>query len=109
MVGYRQKSLLARAGFQSLFHTPQKKFHWLGLHKTLERNAILIFVAPRAHKFAVLGDQAIHDRCGEQFWQRVVDRMREHFRSEKFSDALTDAVHDVGGVLAVYFPKHRHA
>jgi len=27
----------------------QKKFHRLGMHKTAERNAVLIFVAPRAH------------------------------------------------------------
>ena len=27
----------------------QKKFHRLGMHKTRERNAVLIFVAPRAH------------------------------------------------------------
>ncbi len=28
----------------------QKKFQRLGMHKTRERNAVLIFVAPRAHK-----------------------------------------------------------
>ena len=37
----------------------QKKFQRLGMHKTPERNAVLIFVAPRAHKFAVVGDKAI--------------------------------------------------
>src|SRR5207247_8100407 len=41
----------------------QKKFHRLGMHKTSERNAVLIFVAPRAHKFAVVGDKAIHEKC----------------------------------------------
>jgi len=51
----------------------QKKFLRLGMHKTRERNAVLIFVAPRAHKFAVVGDKAIHEKCGEQFWQHVVD------------------------------------
>ena len=83
----------------------QKKFHRLGMHKTRERNAVLIFVAPRAHKFAVVGDQAIHEKCGESYWQRVVDLMREHFRNERFSDALVDAIRDVGGVLATHFPK----
>ena len=39
----------------------QKKFHRLGMDKTSERNAVLIFVAPRAHKFAVVGDKAIHE------------------------------------------------
>ena len=36
------------------------------MHKTRERNAVLIFVAPRAHKFAVVGDKAIHEKCGER-------------------------------------------
>src|SRR5213078_794776 len=49
----------------------QRKFHRLDMHKTRERNAVLIFVAPRVHKFAVIGDKAIHEKCGDQFWQRV--------------------------------------
>jgi uncharacterized membrane protein len=83
----------------------QKKFHRLGMHKTPERNAILIFVAPRAHKFAVVGDKAIHEKCGEQFWQRLVEGMREHFRNEKFSHALTEAIEEAGKALAAHFPK----
>jgi uncharacterized membrane protein len=83
----------------------QKKFHRLGMHKTRERNAVLIFVAPRVHKFAVVGDNAIHERCGDEFWQRVVETMRVHFRNEKFNDALIDAVNEVGKVLAAHFPR----
>ena len=83
----------------------QKKFHQLGMHRTAGRNAVLIFVAPRAHKFAVVGDKAIHEKCGENYWQRVVDLMREHFRNERFSDALVDAIADVGSALAAHFPK----
>jgi uncharacterized membrane protein len=83
----------------------QKKFHQLGMHKTSERNAVLIFVAPRAHKFAVVGDQAVHERCGEQFWQRIVERMQAHFKDEKFSRALTEAVEEIGKVLAAHFPR----
>jgi uncharacterized membrane protein len=85
--------------------TAQKKFHRLGMHKTRERNAVLIFVAPRVHKFAVVGDQAIHEKCGEQFWQSVVDGMRVHFQNEKFSHALTEAITEVGKVLAAHFPR----
>ena len=83
----------------------QKKFQRLGMHKTRERNAVLIFVAPRAHKFAVVGDKAIHERCGEQFWRRVVEAMRVHFQNEKFSHALTEAINEVGKVLAAHFPR----
>jgi uncharacterized membrane protein len=83
----------------------QKKFHKLGMHRTGERNGVLIFVAPRAHKFAVVGDQAIHEKCGEQFWQRVVEAMRAHFRNEKFSDALVEAIEEIGKVLTAHFPR----
>ena len=83
----------------------QNKFQRLGMSKTRERNAVLIFLAPRAHKFAVVGDQAIHEKCGEEFWQHVVDEMRAHFQNEKFSQALTEAINEVGKVLATHFPR----
>jgi uncharacterized membrane protein len=83
----------------------QKKFRRLGMHKTRERNAVLIFVAPRAHKFAIVGDKAIHEKCGEEFWRSVVDVMRVHFQNEKFSNALTEAINEVGKVLAAHFPR----
>jgi uncharacterized membrane protein len=83
----------------------QEKFHRLGMHKTRERNAVLIFVAPRAHKFAVVGDQAVHEKCGEQFWQRVVDGMRKHFQNEKFNDALVEAISEIGKLLTAHFPR----
>src|SRR5881275_3704848 len=83
----------------------QKKFHRLGMHKTHERNAVLIFVAPRAHKFAVVGDKAIHEKCGNEFWQRIVDGMRSHFQNEKFSHALVEAIREIGKLLAAHFPK----
>jgi uncharacterized membrane protein len=83
----------------------QKKFRQLRMHKARESNAVLIFVVPRAHKFAVIGDKAIHEKCGDEFWQRVVTRMRTHFQNENFSDALVEAIKEIGSVLASHFPK----
>jgi uncharacterized membrane protein len=83
----------------------QKKFQQLRMDETRERNAVLIFVAPRAHKFAVIGDKAIHEKCGEEFWQRVVDGMRTHFQNEKFSRAIIEGIEEVGRLLGAHFPK----
>ena len=83
----------------------QSKFHRLGMHKTRERNAVLIFVVPRAHKLAVVGDKAIHEKCGDEFWQRIVEGIRTDFQTEQFSDALVEAVKEIGSVLARDFPK----
>ena len=83
----------------------QKKFQRLQMHKTAERNAVLIFVAPREHKFAVVGDRAIHEKCGDEFWQRIVEGMRTHFQNEKFNHALIEAINEIGKLLAAHFPK----
>lgn len=83
----------------------QKKFVELGMQKTRERNAVLIFVAPREQKFAVVGDEGIHQKCGEQFWQELVEKMRGHFQREEFTDALVEAIESTGQLLARHFPK----
>src|SRR5262249_44528781 len=81
------------------------KFYRLGMHKTRQRNAVLIFVAPRVHKLAVVGGNAIHEKIGDEFLQVVVERMRKHFQNKKFSDALIDAIKEMGRVLATHFPQ----
>jgi len=83
----------------------RRKFLRLGMHKTREHNAVLIFVAPRVHKLAVVGDQAIHERCSDQFWQHVATAMHHCFRQQKFTDGIGGAVREVGTVLARHFPK----
>jgi uncharacterized membrane protein len=83
----------------------EKKFLELNMHKTKERNAILIFVAPEAQKFAVVGDEGVHQKCGVEFWQQLVEAMRAHFKREEFTDALVEAIESAGQLLARYFPR----
>jgi len=83
----------------------QKRFHRLGMHRTADRNAVLIFVAPRAHQFAVIGDKAIHEKCGVALWPRLADRIQAHFHNHKFSDALVEAIEEIGNALAAHFPR----
>lgn len=83
----------------------EKKFMQLGMQKTAERNAILILVAPRTQKFAVVGDEGVHRQCGPEFWQRMVDRMRVHFQEEEFTDAIVEAIQTAGELLARHFPR----
>jgi len=94
--GLFEEDALERAG---------RKFLQLGMQKTRERNAVLIFVAPRAQKFAVIGDEGVHQKCGEQFWQDLVARMRQHFLREDFTEALVEAITATGTLLARHFPK----
>lgn len=83
----------------------QKKFHQLEMEKTKDRNAVLIFVAPRAHKFAVIGDVGVHERCGQEFWENLVQAMRTDFKNEDYNRAIIHGVRTVGKLLADYFPR----
>ena len=83
----------------------QKKFDELGMTRTAQRNGVLIFVAPRAQKFAVVGDEGIHQKCGREFWQLLVSSMAEHFRKENFTDGLVHGITGAGELLAQYFPR----
>ena len=82
----------------------RKKFTDLQMHNTTDRNAVLIYVAPRARKLAVVGDEGVHQKCGDTLWQRVVAKMTDHFKKEQFTDAIAVAVHELGAVLKVHFP-----
>jgi uncharacterized membrane protein len=83
----------------------REKFQKLGMQATKERNGVLIFVLPRARKFAVIGDEGVHQKCGDEFWQQLVERMRAHFQKENFTDALVEAIEEAGKLLARHFPK----
>ena len=83
----------------------QAKFQELGMEKTVDRNGILIFVMPRARKFAVIGDKGIHEKCGAEFWESLVGAMRGHFLNSNFTDGMVEAIDEAGTVLARHFPK----
>jgi uncharacterized membrane protein len=83
----------------------QARFEKLGMTATRERNGVLVFVAPRSRKFAVIGDSGIHQRCGDEFWQRLVDAMRQHFQAENFTDAVVHAIAQTGELLSHHFPR----
>jgi len=82
----------------------QAQFEKLGMTQTRHRNGVLIFVAPRARKFAVIGDTAVHQRCGAGFWQALAGEMTGHFQQADFSAGIIHAIHKAGELLAAHFP-----
>ena len=86
--------------------TAQAAFVNLGMTKTRERNGVLIFVAPRTRRFAVIGDEGVHQRCGDEFWQTLATEMSGHFKESQFNEGVIYAVRTAGALLAEHFP-HR--
>jgi uncharacterized membrane protein len=85
----------------------RKKFFDLGMQKTLARNAILIFFAPRSRQYAIVGDEGIHQKCGgDEFWQSVVGAtMGPLLKEGLYTEAIAAAIAAVGHELAAHFPR----
>jgi uncharacterized membrane protein len=81
-----------------------KAFVRLGMTRTKERNGVLLFVVPSRRKFVVLGDQGIHERVGQEFWESVAAVISEKFREGDFTGGLLNAIEKVGEELATHFP-----
>lgn len=83
----------------------QKEFMRLGMASSPHHNGVLIFVAPRSHKFAVVGDKAVHEKCGDAFWQKLAEAMTDYFRKSEFTEGIVHGIKKAGELLAEHFPK----
>ncbi len=82
----------------------KKRFEQLGMGKTKHRNAVLIYIVPRTRQFAVLGDLGIHQKCGDAFWKQIVAGLAQRMKDDQFTDAITDAIREIGLALHRHFP-----
>ena len=81
-----------------------KAFVRLGMTRTQHRNGVLFFVVPARRKFVVLGDRAIHERVGQEFWDSIAAVLSEKFREGDFTGGLVKGIEKVGEQLATHFP-----
>lgn len=90
-----KKDIMDRAAFV---------FSEMNMHRTKNRNGVLIYVAFDDRKFAVIGDAGIHQLVGQDFWDSVKELMLQHFKNNQFAVGIAAAVNEAGKVLATHFP-----
>ena len=76
----------------------------LGMHHTAERNGVLVYLALRSQRFAVVGDEELHQRVGEGYWSEVRDQLATEFAAARFVDGLVAAIAAIGDRLGRHFP-----
>lgn len=81
-----------------------KVFRRLGMHRTREKNGILIFAALDSRRFAILGDEGIYRRSAGDFWTKTRDIMQAQFSSGSLKEAILEGVRAAGAELARHFP-----
>ncbi|MEA3187824.1 MAG: hypothetical protein QOD99_1654 [Chthoniobacter sp.] len=74
------------------------------MQKTRDRNAVLLYFAPRTRIFAIIGDTGVHAKCGAEFWEKVAAQITLDIHQGTITEAIVHAVHTVGELLAAHFP-----
>ena len=94
-------------------HSPQdplpdarRQFEALGMTKTPLRNGVLLYFAPRSRRFAIVGDEGIHLRCGQAFWDRVAEAMTVLLKAGDPEGAIIAGIREAGVELTRHFPKN---
>jgi uncharacterized membrane protein len=83
----------------------RERFQKLGMTKTAERNAVLLYIAPRIQKFQILGDTGVHEKCGDGFWKETAEELSQAFRKGDFTGGLVAGIEKIGTVLKEHFPR----
>lgn len=82
-------------------------FKHLKMHKTAQRNGVLVYLAVNSRKFAIIGDEGINKVVPEDFWEEIKSNMLVHFRIAEFTQGITSSIQMVGEKLKQHFPFHR--
>lgn len=81
-----------------------RTFRKLGMHRTADRNGVLIFIAPERRELAIVGDAGIHAVAPPGFWDAERDLMIEGFRQGQAAKGICAAIAAVGEKLKAHFP-----
>jgi uncharacterized membrane protein len=79
-------------------------FHHLEMAQTQLRNGVLIYVAVKDHKFAILGDEGIDQKVEEGFWESTKAKMIEEFSKGDIPGGIVRGIQEAGIQLKKYFP-----
>lgn len=97
---YSRSDVLARTKFL---------FTKLGMHQTIAKNGVLIYVAVKDHQVAIFGDQGIDEVVEADFWESEIKLLIDHFKRNDYLTGLELAIARVGEKLKAFFPHQGEA
>ncbi len=95
---------VTRCAPKDILEDAKKTFHQLGMHRTQERNGVLIFISWKKRELAIVGDRGIHERVGDSFWTGTRDKIIGYFSQGQFPEGIVAGVSEVGEKLKQFFP-----
>lgn len=79
-------------------------FEQLAMHKTEQRNGVLIYIATVDHKLAILGDAGINVKVEKDFWKSCTNHLIDQIKKDKMVTGLCETIIMAGEQLKTYFP-----
>ena len=79
-------------------------FKRLCKNKTVAKNAVLFHVNFEQHYLTIIGDEGIHQKVHQNFWDRMHDEITTAFAHGKYFEGLENAVLKTGQELKHHFP-----
>lgn len=80
------------------------EFRKLRLETATDKNSLLIFLAPKTQKFAVVGGAALHAKVGQAWWDELIALLTRHFKEGRFTDGLVATIEQAARALKTHFP-----
>ena len=79
-------------------------FGELNMHQTKDRNAVLVYIALIDKQLAIFGDEGIHQRLGQTFWNNEVEKIIAQFNQNEISNGICNMIQAIGKALTHHFP-----
>lgn len=67
-------------------------FHHMKLHEREHRRCVLLFIAERSKRFALLGDEIIHQDLGNNHWNILRDKIITNFKQGDFVQGVLSSI-----------------
>lgn len=94
----------SRCRFVNPLHRAGEIFNGLKMYETDARNAVLVYIAMKDRQLAIYGDEGIHQKVGEVFWNEEVQKMLQQFSQSNYAAGIAQIVREIGMALAHHFP-----
>ncbi len=79
-------------------------FYSLNMGNTKLKNAVLIYISYGDQKFAICGDEGIHENVSNRFWKSLRNSLRRAFEKKDFFKGISITIMECGRQLRTYFP-----
>lgn len=79
-------------------------FNKLEMYATEARNGVLIYVAYKSRKFAIIGDDGINRKVGADFWENEKDILAGYLKAGQAAAGLCEVIKMIGENLSQHFP-----